>query len=110
MLEALRDIQAKLSQGAYRNEEQVRLNLVARLLQELGWDIWDPGEVSAEWPVAPAEDATKVDLALFVNSYAPSVFIEVKAVGKIASNLTAEPPRDSRRLGYMSPACMAGVV
>jgi hypothetical protein len=39
MIDALRDIQARLSQGAYRNEEHVRLNLVARLLQELGWNI-----------------------------------------------------------------------
>ena len=87
MIDALREIQARLAQGAYRNEEHVRLNLVARLLQELGWNIWDPREVNAEWPVSPNEDATKVDLALFVNSHAPAVLIEIKAVGRISSNL-----------------------
>jgi hypothetical protein len=45
--------------------------------------------VNPEWPVVPTEDATKVDLALFVNSYAPSVFIEIKAVGRISGNLAA---------------------
>jgi hypothetical protein len=60
-----------------------------RVLQELGWNIWDPSEVNPEWPVAPTEDATKVDLALFVNSYSPSVFIEIKAVGKMGGNLMA---------------------
>ncbi len=89
MIDALRDIRAKLSQGAYSNEEHVRLNVVARILQEAGWNIWDPREVNAEWPVAPSEDATRVDLALFLNSYVPSVFIEIKAVGKVAGNLSA---------------------
>src|SRR5260370_30591543 len=89
MIDALRDIREKISQGAYRNEEQVRLNLVARLLQELGWDIWDPKGVYPEWLAVPNEDATKVDLALFVNSFVPSVYIEIKALGKIASNLEA---------------------
>jgi hypothetical protein len=87
MIDVLRDIQAKLRHGAYKNEEHVRLNLVARLLQELGWNIWDPTEVNAEWRVAPTEDATKVDLALFVNSDVPSVFIEIKAIGQLYSDL-----------------------
>ena len=89
MNKALSDIRKKLSQGAYRNEEHVRLCLVSRILHELGWDIWNPIEVNAEFPAIPNEDRTKVDLALFVNSYTPSVFIEIKAVDKIGNNLAS---------------------
>jgi hypothetical protein len=98
MIDALRDIQQKLSRGAYQNEEHVRLNLVTRLLQELGWDIWDPREVFPEFRVVPNEDATKVDLALFMND-APSVYIEIKACGKIAGCLkeVEEQVRDYNR-------------
>ena len=83
MQDTLADIRAKLQSRAYTNEEHVRLSIVARVLQQLGWDIWNPGEVNTEYPPVPSEDKKKVDLALFVNSFAPSVFIEVKAVGKL---------------------------
>jgi len=83
MKEMLADIAQKLQQGAYQNEEHVRLSLVARLLQALGWDIWDPNRVDAEFKPIPAEDGTKVDLALFVEHRIPSVFMEIKGVGKI---------------------------
>ena len=39
----LEDIHRKLVAGAYQNEEHVRLSLVAREVQGLGWDIWNPG-------------------------------------------------------------------
>jgi len=87
MRDTLIDIRAKLEGGEYVNEEQVRLNLVCRLLQKLGWDIWNTKELYPEFLVARNEDATKVDLALFLNSYSPpSVFIEVKAVGEFPRN------------------------
>ena len=44
----LEDIRRKLNAGAYQNEEHVRLSLVARIVQALGWDIWDPSEANAE--------------------------------------------------------------
>ena len=87
MIDALRDIQAKLREGAYKNEEHVRLSLVARVLQELGWNIWDPTEVNAEWRAARTEDTARVDLALFVKSDLLSVFIETKAVGELDLDL-----------------------
>ena len=83
MRDILTDIRAKLSAGLYTNEEHVRLSLVARILQGLGWDIWSPREVNTEFVAAPDEDKTKVDVALFLNTAEPSVFIEVKAPGKI---------------------------
>jgi hypothetical protein len=39
MNELLADIKAKLESGDYKNEEHIRLSLVARVLQILGWDI-----------------------------------------------------------------------
>ncbi len=85
MNDALADIREKLQAGSYQNEEHVRLSLVARLLQELGWDIWNPAEVNTEFLPVPTEDKTKVDLALFSTPRTPSVFIEVKAVDRISN-------------------------
>jgi len=83
--DAVADIRGKLQAGSYQNEEHVRLSLVARLLRELGWDIWNPAEVNAEFLPVPTEDKTKVDLALFSTPRTPSVFIEVKAVNRISN-------------------------
>jgi hypothetical protein len=87
MKDTIADIREKLIAGVYRNEEQVRLNLVSRILLKLGWNVWDPAEVYPEFIVAPNEDNTKVDIALFVDQFSPTVFIEAKAVGKIEGRL-----------------------
>lgn len=79
MMELLADIREKLKVGAYKNEEQIRLTLVVRVLDALGWDIWNPEEVFPEFIAVPNEDKTRVDIALFLQSDIPSVFIEVKA-------------------------------
>lgn len=89
MKEIISDICEKLHSNTYSNEEHVRLSLVARLLQTLGWNIWNPQEVHTEYNVARSEDGTRVDFALFLRRNEPTVFIEVKAVGKIDLNLTA---------------------
>ena len=83
MKEILEDIREKLRNGFYQNEEHVRLSLVARVVQALGWDIWNPKEVNTEFVAVPTEDRTKVDMALFADAFAPSVFIEIKGVGGI---------------------------
>jgi len=88
MDEVLRDIIEKLRHGDYQNEEHVRFSLVGRLLFELGWDVWNPTEVNTEFAAVPAEDRSRVDVALFAKSYSPSVYVEVKAVGKIGQNLS----------------------
>ena len=87
MKETLADIKSKLQSGDYSNEEHVRLSLVARVLQKLDWDIWDPTEVNAEFVVVPTEDKTRVDIALFNRPTLPSVFIEIKAVGQMQGRL-----------------------
>lgn len=85
---SLEDIVSRLRHGDYKNEEHVRLSLVCRLLTQLGWDIWNPREVYSEFGAIPSEDATRVDLALFMppELIRPAVFIEVKAVGKLAQS------------------------
>jgi len=65
MKELFADIKARLLNGEYKNEEHVRLSLMARVLQGLGWNIWNPIEVNTEFVVVPNEDSKKVDVALF---------------------------------------------
>jgi hypothetical protein len=88
MNELLADIKARLLNGEYKNEEHVRLSLVARVLQILGWNIWNPMEVNAEFVVVPNEDNKKGDVALFLRPFVPSVFVEIKAVGQMQGKLT----------------------
>ena len=87
MNDIIKDIKNKLNNNAYTNEEHVRLSLVSRVLLSLGWNIWDPSEVNTEFIAVPQEDQTRVDVALFTNTFSPSIFIEVKAVGKLSGNL-----------------------
>jgi Type I restriction enzyme R protein N terminus (HSDR_N) len=87
MKNVLEDICTKLKERAYSNEEQIRFSLVGRILLELGWDIWEPKEVVTEFPVAKTEDKTKVDIALFLRTNLPYVYIEVKAHEKMVQNL-----------------------
>jgi hypothetical protein len=87
MKEILDDINLKLTEGFFVNEEHVRLSLVARVLQQLGWDIWNPREVNPEYYCIPNEDRSRVDIALFLTPQIPSVFFEIKAVGKIDTDL-----------------------
>jgi predicted type IV restriction endonuclease len=91
MKDILNDIVQHLKKGDYKNEEHVRVGIVFRLLQALGWNIWNPQEVWPEFPAIPEENSTRVDVALFKPStiHIPAVFIEVKAVGKLAQNLEA---------------------
>ena len=85
MRDALADISQKLAEGAYQNEEHVRIGIILRLLQELGWAVWDPKEVNAEFKPVPKEDNTKVDFALFIAADEAPVYIEAKPVGGIGT-------------------------
>ena len=46
MDEIIKDIQEKLRNNYYLNEEHVRLSLVVRILQSFGWDIRNPKETN----------------------------------------------------------------
>jgi len=95
--DVLADVKKKLCNGAYKNEEHVRLCLVARILLELGWNIWDPSQVDAEFRPVPSEDNTRVDLALFAKPGSPSAFVEIKAVGKMDIGSTEVQLRNYNR-------------
>jgi len=90
MHEILLDIQQRLRRKEYKNEEHVRLSLVARVVQELGWDIWNPTEVFTEFKATKKEDHTRVDVALFTRDFEDTaIFIECKGVGAFATDLAA---------------------
>ncbi|HET9505354.1 MAG TPA: DUF4357 domain-containing protein [Hymenobacter sp.] len=90
MHEILLDIQQRLRRKEYKNEEHVRLSLVARVVQELGWDIWNPTEVYTEFKATKKEDHTRVDVALFTRDFEDTaIFIECKGVGAFAADLAA---------------------
>jgi predicted type IV restriction endonuclease len=74
MKEMLEDLISKLTDGYFVNEEHVRLSLVTRVLQHLGWDIWNPREVNPEYYCIPNEDRSRVDIALFLTPKIPSAF------------------------------------
>lgn len=88
MKQLIKDINRKLREKNFSNEEQVRVCIVLRILQKLGWEIWDPLEVYEEFPAVRKEDSSRVDIALFQNRYShPSVFIEIKTLGKVQTDL-----------------------
>ncbi len=90
MHEILLDIQQRLRRKEYKNEEHVRLSLVARVVQALGWDVWNPTEVYTEFKATKKEDHTRVDVALFTRDFEDTaVFIECKGVGAFATDLAA---------------------
>lgn len=84
----LDDIRSLLARGAFKNEEHVRVSIACRILQELGWNIWNPEEVNLEFVPVPDEDKTKVDIALMCTPLRPDVFIEVKGFGQIRGKLS----------------------
>ena len=89
MKSILIDIKEQLRSGVFKNEEHVRFSLVGRIVQGIGWNIWNPMEVNTEFNSVPNEDKTRVDMALFLPPWnMPSVFIEIKSVGKMLSNLS----------------------
>lgn len=87
--DALKDIRYKLANRFYECEEHIRLSLVSRILYELGWDIWNPCEVNAEYKPFPAEDNKKVDIALFQIRSIPTAYIEIKKHGELDNGVSA---------------------
>ena len=78
LIASIRDVREKLDRGAFLNEDQVSRGVVMRLLQQLGWDVFNPDQVSAEFKIGNRQ----VDYALLHAPFGPVVLIEVKNVGK----------------------------
>lgn len=99
MKEIIENIRQLLNEGLFCDEQHVRFSLVGRICYALGWDIWNPAEFFTEYKVKrlPQQNISKevsgrVDIALFnpeKSSEGAEVFIEVKAPGKLDSDLIA---------------------
>jgi hypothetical protein len=99
MLEILTDIRQRLKAGDYKNEEHVRLALVARIVQALGWNIWNPNEVYTEFKATPTEDVKRVDMALFADNLSEdAIFIECKGTSNLAKGLPEDLAKVERQL------------
>lgn len=72
------EIQHGLRTGAYRNEAAISHGVVMRLLQGLGWPVFDSTVVIPEY----ASGRGRVDFALCHPSQKPVAFIEVKQQGQ----------------------------
>lgn len=72
------DIVARLRQGKFPNEQAISQGIVLRVLQELGWDIYDTTSV---WPEFQTGEG-RADFALCHPPSKPADFIEVKPPGK----------------------------
>lgn len=97
MVVTIKIIRKLLEKDSYRNEQHVRGCLVTRVLDKLGWDVWNPDafytELKVEKLTSPHDGKVykgRVDIALRkrVNKeYKSQIFIETKAVGKLKPNI-----------------------
>jgi chorismate mutase len=78
LIAALESIIANLKANAYPNEPAISTGVILRVLNLLGWDIYNPDFV---WPEYGA--GGRVDFALCFPEKKPAVFIEVKQPGKL---------------------------
>lgn len=72
-------IRTELRDGIFKDEDDVCEFIVKRLLQALGWDIFNRQVFIREYSV----NSGRVDFALFHPPSAPKILIEVKRIGKI---------------------------
>lgn len=78
LADSIADITSRLQQGRFPNEQAISQGIVLRLLQELGWDVYDTNIV---WPEFQTGEG-RADFALCHPPSKPAVFIEVKQPGK----------------------------
>lgn len=78
MIDLITRIQSRLAHGSFPNEAAVSHGILMPLLQALGWDPAEPDQVMPEF----SSGRGRVDFALCSTPARPSVFIEVKGVGR----------------------------
>ncbi len=74
----LDDVTLRLRQGRFPNEQAISQGIVLRVLQDLGWDTFDTNIV---WPEYQTGEG-RADFALCHPASEPTIFIEVKRLGK----------------------------
>lgn len=72
------DIRRLLREGVFTNEDHISKQVVMRLLESLGWNVFDPKQVRSEFRV----ETRRVDYALLREPFGAVVLIEVKYLGK----------------------------
>ena len=82
LIAAIRDIRDRFDRGLYSTEAEVSRGVVMRLLETLGWDVFDMKRVSPEFKI----DSRKVDYALQHQPFGPVVLIEVKKAGNVTES------------------------
>ena len=78
----LKDLSARASEwkGRGLSEADTKRNLIEPLLEELGWSIYDPGEVRSDYSIAGG----RVDYALMIAERI-EMLVEAKALGGLAA-------------------------
>lgn len=74
----LSDVQIKLSNKLYPNEQSISQGVVLRILQAIDWPTYDTQLVIPEYSI----EGRRVDFALCNHANKPIIFIEVKQPGK----------------------------
>ena len=72
-------IRRGISRNAYPNETAVRTQIVQPILHALGWDVYDPGQVCAEYSLRLKTATRRIDLALCVSNRNPRCIVELKS-------------------------------
>ncbi len=78
----IEDIQTGIRAGRYANEAAVSQGIILRILQSLGWQIFDSSFVVPEFPLGPG----RVDYALCYPAKRPVILVESKDVGRAAGS------------------------
>ena len=64
-------IRRRILQNAYPNETAVRMEIVQSILHALGWNVYDPEQVWAEYSLRLKKTTWRIDLALCVSNRNP---------------------------------------
>ena len=76
----LPEIHEGIAAGAYQNETEVRTKIVQRVLQALGWNVYDPNKVCDEYSLKLNNSTRRIDVALCVSNRNPRCIIELKGI------------------------------
>ena len=87
MEQTISQIQENLRKGLFPNEAAVTTGAVLPILNDLGWQVFDPSVVFPQYKVETQFKREKrfVDFALLRPNGNPTIFVEAKKVGAAAS-------------------------